>query len=344
MMDNISNAKIAITGGSGFLGRHLLRRLGESGAEISCLARPGSNLLHMPKAAHIVAGDCSNGEGLAELASGKDILIHMASLLFGSSWNDYLRANALACQNLAQAIKSLETENRPKKIIFVSSLAAAGPCGNLPGINEQAKAAPVSAYGWSKLLCEKILQSAGLENLVILRPPIIYGSGDKGLLPMFKSAALGVGISPGFGRLFPVSVIHAEDAALAIILACGDKAAGIYHLDDGHPTDMDAFCAAMGKALGKKSVRVAHAPLAVMGLTAACSTAFANACGWLLKCAGLKAMKPPHWNLDKFREAKQSGWLADASRIRQELGFEARVDIQSGMEEAVAGYREEGLL
>lgn len=343
-MENISNAKIAVTGGTGFLGRHLLRQLGESGADISCLARPGSSLLHIPRASHIVTGDCSSGEGLVELASGKDVLIHMASLLFGSSWNDYLYANALACQNLAQTIKSLEPENRPQKIIFVSSLAAAGPCGKLPGINEQAKAAPVSAYGWSKLLCEKIFQAAGLENLVILRPAIIYGSGDKGLLPMFKSAALGLGISPGYGRRFPVSIIHADDAARAIILACGDKACGIYHLDDGQPTDMDAFCEAMGAALGKKSVHVAHVPLAVMGLTAACSTALANTLGRFGKYVGFRAMKPLHWNLDKFREARQPGWLADASRIRQDLGFEAMVGIQSGMEEAVSGYREEGLL
>lgn len=343
-MDNIGNAKIAVTGGSGFLGRHLLRQLNEYGTDISCLARPGSNLMHIPKDSHIVTGDCSNGEGLAKLADGKDILIHMASLLFGSSWNDYLHANVQASQNLAQAITSLPPENRPQKLIFVSSLAAVGPCGNLPGINEQTNPSPVSAYGWSKLLCEKIFQAAGLKNLVILRPPIIYGSGDKGLLPMFKSAALGLGISPGFGRRFPVSIIHAYDAARAIILACGDKASGIYHLDDGRPTDMDAFCQAMGVAMGKKSVHVTHLPLAIMGLTAACASALANALCRLSKYAGLKSMKAPHWNLDKFREAKQIGWLADATRIRNELGFEAKVDIQSGMEEAVAGYRKEGLL
>lgn len=343
-MDHLKDLKIAITGGSGFLGRHLLAALDGRCAEIVCLARGTSRFKHLPRSARLVPGDCHTGEGLAALAENSNVFIHMASLLFGASWHDYLEANARASQNVCAAINSLPEAKRPGKVIFISSLAAAGPCAKLPGLNEKALPAPVSAYGWSKLLSEKIFTSAGLGELVILRPPIIYGSGDRGLLPMFKSAARGLGLSPGMGRPFPVSIIHASDVAQAILLACSQKAQGIYHLDDGHPCDMDAFCRAMGNALQRKSMHVIHMPLGVMGATAAISSAWAQSAGGMARLAARGAMPPPRWNMDKFREARQAGWLADAARIRGELGFDARTDLKTGMQEAVQGYREEGLL
>lgn len=338
MLNNVGlkGKRVAVTGGGGFLGRHLLSQLLEAGAEVTCLARPSSRTV-FPKDVRHVYGDCLERDSLIQLVNAQDIVIHMAATLFARGWQDYLAANSGAAQNIASACLTSGAENL-ERVIFVSSLAACGPCAVAPGLNERARPRPVSAYGWSKYCSEKILSSLG-ERLVIVRPPIIYGSGDKGLLPLFRSIRkTGIGISPGLGREFPVSVIHAADAALAILLACSKKASGIYHLSDAQPVEMSGFCRAIAAAFGRRAL-VLHPPLSVMGMTAALSSL------WGVLAAKLNlARRPPSWNMDKFREAREAGWLADSGRIRQELGFVPQMTLQRGLEETVAGYAREGWL
>lgn len=329
---------ICLTGGAGFLGSHLVPQLLAQGARLTCLCR--SDPKRMPPAVKIIKGDLDDPGSIDALLEGQDILIHMAALLFGVSWQDYLAANAAAAQSLARAVK----QHGLQKTVFISSLAAAGPCGHAPGIGESARPAPVSAYGWSKLLCEETLKAELGAGLVILRPPIIYGSGDRGLLPLFKSVRRGIGISPGAFRKFPVSVIHADDCARAIVLACGSQAAGIYHLNDGQAHDMDGVCRAMARAQGKSRLLTVHAPLALMGISAAVCSTWSMAAQALARRLRLPLPAPAHWNMDKMREARQAGWLANARRIHKELGFAPEMDLDAGMAEAVQGYRALGWL
>ncbi len=340
----LTGRKICVTGGTGFLGGHLLPILAECGAEITCITRATSATRNLPPGAMPVVCDLATGAGLGDALREQDILVHMASLLFGHCWQDYFRANVAACENIAAVMAALPPASRPKRIVLVSSLAACAPCSTPPGIAEGARPAPVSAYGWSKLLCENIFASAFGEKLVIVRPPIIYGSGDRGLLPMFRAAGRGFGASPGAFRKFPVSVIHAADASQAIVLATGPQASGVYHVDDGKPHDMDEICSAMGCAQGRPSVHVFHIPLAIMGCAAIFSTCMGGMWQSLRGMLALPKTRAPEWNIDKFREAAQCGWLADGSRIKNDLGFEARFDLSAGMAEAVAGYRARGWL
>lgn len=339
-MNDISLAgkRVFVTGGTGFLGRHLLPRLLKAGARVTCLVRQQSAHKDLPAGVERVEGDCLSGAGLEAAIADADIVAHMAGLLFGRGWRQYMEANCRASQNIAAALQSTKSDAH---VVFVSSLAAAGPSAD--GVREDAPSSPVSAYGWSKYMCEQIFRAAWENNLAILRPPIIYGSGDRGLLPLFKSAKRGIAVSPGAGRKFPISIIHAADAAAAIALAASRKANGIFHLNDGASHDMDSFSQAMGKALGRKKTRVLHIPLPVMAASAAISEA---ASGMAAKIGGIVGLKisPAHWNMDKYREARQAGWVADASRAGRELGFEPQMNLENGMAEAVAGYRDLGWL
>ena len=342
-MLSLPKLKIAVTGGSGFLGSHLLPLLVAENCEISCLIRAAAKADRLPPKVEAVRGDCLDADSLLPLLRGRDVIIHMAGLLFAPDWQSYLEANVRATRNLLAARASLAPEERPSKLIFIPSLAAAGPCASSPGIAENTPGLPVSGYGWSKLISEKLLQEDLGEDALILRPPIIYGSGDKGLLPMFKSAAHGLGISPGIGRDFPVSVIHARDVSRAILLLLRNDASGIYHLNDGEEHSMASFCQAMGKAMNRK-LKILRLPLPLMGSTAALCSAWANLGRQLSRHFGLRNFGTPQWNLDKFREARQEGWLANAERIRSGYGFKASMNLEQGMREAVTGYHKAGLL
>lgn len=345
--DCLTGLRVLVTGGTGFLGRHLLPRLLAAGARTTCLVRPGSDISRLPDGVAVARGDCASGDGLDEALQGQDVCIHMAALLFGLGWQDYLRANGRAAAQLARAAAASPAL---KRLVLVSSLAAAGPAADMaaaPGASDAPNlpCRPVSAYGWSKLLSEQILGRALGDRLVVLRSPIIYGSGDRGLLPVFRGVARGVAISPGLGRDFPVSVIHADDAAQGILLACRPKASGTYYLNDGALHDMASFCQAMGQALGSERVHVLRLPLGFMALTAALGSGFGLAGARLARLFRLPApRRAPNWNFDKYREARAVGWLCDSSRICRELGFAPRMDLKAGLAEAVAGYRREGWL
>lgn len=360
---HLAGVRVLLTGGTGFVGRHLLPQLLEAGAQVTCLTRSSSHTAHLPQGVAVAQADLASGRGLIEALEGQDMVIHMAALLFGLGWQDYLRANARAARSLADAVALTDRAARTapngasggiRRFVLVSSLTATGPCGTAPGVEDDAPPAPVSAYGWSKMLTEQILGRALGDRLVTLRPPIIYGSGDKGLLPVFKGVMSGLAVSPGAGREFPVSAIHARDMGQAVICACRPEATGVYHLSDGHEHTMSDFCRVMGvavdAALGRETrrVRIIRMPLPVMALTAGLSSALGIAADALLARLparfGGRLRRAPNWNMDKYREARQAGWLCNGSRIRRELGFTPCMSLEAGMKEAVEGYRREGWL
>lgn len=327
-MNLLCGKKICVTGASGFLGRHLLPVLEESGAEITCIVRQSSDVTGLR--GQIKKVDFHDSNSLKKALRGQEILVHLAAVLFGYNYQDYLSENSLIAFNLAQAAKNLE------RVLHVSSLAAAGPEKNLPGKKENATPAPVSAYGWSKLLSESILQKELDSRVVIVRPPIIYGSGDKGMLPVFRGISRGFAAVPG--KSFPVSLIHVKDAARAILNCLHPQADGIYHVSDGHPIEMSEFYRKASVALGrKKPVRIFNLPLPIMKVSA-------HVCGFLGKLGKSPTSRPPEWNPDKFREAGAGGWVCDDSRIHRELGFLPHITLEAGLHETIEGYRKQGQL
>lgn len=352
---NMRGTRILVTGGTGFVGRHLIRALVESGASVTCLVRASSNTDSLPAGLRTVTACLCTGQGLDKALEGQEVVIHMAALLFGLGWQDYLSSNTQAAQCMAQALRRHQDGGGAlRRFVMVSSLAATGPCASGDGVNDDTPPAPVSAYGWSKYLTEQILREALGERMVTLRPPIIYGSGDKGLLPYFTAAQKGIIVSPGLGRRFPVSAVHVQDMVQAIMLCLREQAHGVYHLNDGSQHTMPGIGQAIAKALqadasqsglarsGRsarpaRQARVIPVPLALMGLAAYA----AGLWGTLTAPWGLRA---PSWNPDKYREARQAGWLCSSARIIHDLGYSPLISLEQGMAEAVAGYRHEGWL
>ena len=337
-MNSYLPPRIAVTGATGFLGSHLIPQLLKNKVDVTCLVRSSSDTSKLPKEVKIATVDLASGAGLEEALRGQTAFIHMAALLFGLRWQDYLQANTCAAQNICKALKNLNVDG-PQKILLVSSQAASGPSKGCTPLLDDCKPAPVSAYGWSKLLVERNFQSANFKNLVILRPSIIYGSGDRGLLPLFQGIKHGLAVSPGFKRDFPVSIVHAYDMSQAILLGLRPEAHGIYHVSDGLTYTMEQFCQKIGQALGQKHTHVFKIPLPIMHLTAFLSTQ-----SFCLLNLFRTERRAPNWNLDKYLEAKQAGWVLRPVRMQQELGYEPKYSLELGAQESIKGYQELGWL
>ncbi len=345
-LEYLKNKKIVLTGGTGFVGQYLLKALEEvvteHGAEVTCIVRKSSNVKALPSFVNIKEVNFISGKGLDDALSGQDVVIHLAAMLSGVFWQDYL-CNVTAADLLGKAIAKHNIE----RVLLVSSIAATGPIAPYrdihfaKGVTDSDTARPVSAYGWSKYLAEEMLSKHCGDKLVILRPPMIYGSGDKGLLPFFKAVSKGVIVSPGLCRDFPISVIHVSDMAQAILCGLKPEARGVYHCNDGENSynpmyTMGGFGKAMAKVMGKKAYCV-KLPLCVLGVSAAISTAY----GAIMK----RFNKPmPSLTFDKYRESRAVGWMCNSQRLQDELGFVPSMSLHVGLQETYTGYKRDKFL
>lgn len=159
--------RIALTGATGFVGRHLLRALTSRGYMVNALTRraqqPIGNVTW-------VEGDLANKNALEKLVDNTDVVINVAGLVKAKSKHQFLNINAAPLSALLHAINSKEIKPH---FIQISSLAAREP--------------HLSDYAFSKNQGEKILINNELGiNWTIIRPPGIYGPNDNETLKIFK--------------------------------------------------------------------------------------------------------------------------------------------------------------
>lgn len=226
---------VALTGGTGFLGRHVLDRLVQHGHRVKALTRREQSLRDKVE---WVAGDLADTAALARLCDGAEVVIHVAGVVNAPDAAGFDAGNRAGTANVVAAAKAAGVT----RVVHVSSLAATQP--------------QLSAYGASKAAAEAELAGIGAR---IVRPPGIYGPGDTETLDLFRMAAKGLVLLPPRGK---ASWIHAEDMArLIVALAEADEAPALVEADDGRDGGWthEAFARALGVALGKRGIAV-HAP------------------------------------------------------------------------------------
>jgi len=225
---------IAITGATGFVGGHLLNLAVREGFQVHALTRrpqddrPGVSW---------VRGALGDAASLEELCDGSDAIIHVAGVVNAPTREGFEAGNVAGTLAVVEAAK----QSSARRFIHVSSLAATLP--------------KLSIYGDTKAKAEKIVAASGLD-WTIIRPPWVYGPGDRDTLDMFKAAKFGfVPLPPDAdGRL---SAIHVDDLAralLAITPEHEDLTAQIFEIDDGLSGGWTqiGFAKAIGLAVGKR--------------------------------------------------------------------------------------------
>ncbi len=228
--------KIFVTGGSGFVGKRLIRRLLREQHEVSALARSGSSTSLLEQSgARVVRGSLDNiGEWEAQL-EGHDIVIHLAAPpQFWGPWELFYEGITLATKNLLMSSARMNL----KRFIFISSEAALQDTQPLIDIDETAPypREPNSYRGKAKQLAEReILDFQSDMHCIILRPSYIWGKGNKGIENVIAKIKSGRFRWINNGRAM-IETAHAENVVEAIVLACtkgGNKQ--IYFVTDDAP-------------------------------------------------------------------------------------------------------------
>jgi uncharacterized protein YbjT (DUF2867 family) len=224
--------RLAITGGTGFVGSHLIEAALAEGHHVNALTR-------RPQPAREgvtwVEGALDQPDSLAALCGGCDAVIHIAGVINGTA-HEFHQGNVVGTENMIAAATAADIA----RFVHVSSLSAREP--------------QLSAYGRSKLESEEPVIASGCD-WTIIRPAAIYGPRDKLLLDLFRFARRGVLPLPPGGKM---SVIHVHDLC-RLMLAClgNDISHGrMYEPDDGHEGgwDMVEFARALGRAVHRRVI------------------------------------------------------------------------------------------
>ncbi|HYI43798.1 MAG TPA: NAD(P)H-binding protein [Sphingomicrobium sp.] len=222
--------KLAVTGGTGFVGSHFIEAALAAGHEIRALTRRPQQ--PRPSLAW-VTGSLEDVGSLARLAEGAEAVVHIAGVINARDAAGFETGNVTGTANVLRAADR-------RRLVHVSSLAAREP--------------QLSQYGASKAKAETLVGESRAD-WAIVRPPAVYGPGDRETLELFKMAKLRLMLLPPAGR---VSMIHAADLSrLLLALSAGKQPSGVtYEADDGRKRGWShkELARALGNAVGRKNL------------------------------------------------------------------------------------------
>lgn len=297
---------LAITGGTGFVGRRLIEAALAAGHDVRALARrpqpPRAGVAWIP-------GALDEPAALDRLVAGADAVIHVAGVVNAADRAGFVAGNV---EGTRAILAAAERANLPR-FVHVSSLAAREP--------------DLSNYGWSKAEAERLVEASPLA-WTIIRPPGIYGPGDLDQLDLFRMAQRGVVALPPTGR---ASVIAVDDlAALLLTLAIRDAPRTVYEADDGTVGyTYREFGTAIGVAVGRRVIPLSL-PRTLLALLA----------------HGDRALRGRHAKLTPDRVAYlcHPNWTIDPAKRPPPALWMPRIATPTGLADTARWYQEHGLL
>jgi nucleoside-diphosphate-sugar epimerase len=263
--------------------------------------------------------------------NGVETVIHLAAVTRARSEKEYFQVNTDGTRNLVNTLRMMDP--RPRRLVYVSSLAAAGPSVDGVPVDVYDVPRPITSYGRSKLAGEaECLTIANEMEVLILRPPAVYGPGDRDLFRCFQMATRGILPVPT-GPTRWLQFIHVHDLINALLCAItAEQASGVYHVAEPQPYAWGQITDWLAKAVGRQ-VRAVRVPQWSIRAAAAVSEFGAAMIG-----------RATIFNREKAEELLAPGWLCETEAVKRDLGFEVRIPLPQGLVGTASWYREHGWL
>ncbi len=308
-------AVVAFTGASGFIGRHTLPRLARHHRVRILVRRP---LEALPPGVEQLVGGLHEEEVLSRLLEGAQVVLHLAGAIHAPSRRDFFHINADATGRLAR----LAAAARVERFILVSSLAAREP--------------HVSHYAASKAEAEaRVLAEGRSFELVIVRPPAVYGPGDRTTLDLFRGLARGLLPLPA-ARRGRFSLLYVEDLARLLVHLVEAPAVDglVVEPDDGRPGGWSwDELAAMVADLTGRPVRILPIPRPLALLLALVGEGVARLRGG-----------PPPLPRDRLGQLYHPDWVCTPEALARLPGWRPQVGLAEGLARTLDWYRAAGWL
>ena len=320
--------RTVVTGGAGFVGSHLIERLIAEGHDVLCIERPGAKRgwIHgLP-----VSWDDGGLEDVGHLRErfgNADVVFHLAALTEARSEDEFYAVNTEGTNRVMEAAASVSL---PPRVVFMSTLAAAGPCRGNADLTPDTVPYPLSVYGHSKLLAEAVVHAyADRVPATILRFPSVYGPRERAVLKLFRMIAHGFAITVG-GWEREISLVYVDDAVSGLMAAMNrDEAIGRTYII-AHPESVtwSQFARAVAAEVGRDPFLVAL-PTAAGRMAALCVEGVSRLQG---RAAIL--------NRDRVRELSQRRWVCNPATAMRQLGYAPLYPVRVGVPRTAAWYRE----
>ncbi len=295
---------IAVTGGTGFVGRATLHRLTEAGYNIRALTRKTQK---EQVGVTWIEGSLDKAESLNTLCHDAQCIIHIAGVVNAPNREGFEKGNIDGTAAILKAAK----DNEIKRFIHISSLSAREPS--------------LSNYGASKAKAEKLV-GASMLDWTMIRPPGIYGPHDTDMLDLFKMAQKGYILLPPKGK---ASLIHVDDLArliTALVPPHEDATAQIFEADDGKPGGWPhkAFGHAIGLAMDKHITAIL-APKVLLKIAAIGDRLFRG--------------KKAKLTQDRANYLSHPDWVIDPKHAPPKALWEPLISTRQGLKDTVRWYR-----
>jgi dihydroflavonol-4-reductase len=317
--------KAFITGGTGFIGSHLVDRLlAEGGHEIRCMVRSTEKWLSGKEYKRVDA-DLNDLPEISRALEGVDVVIHSAGVVKARDTRTFRMVNVEATENLLRAALKLQIP----KIVILSSQAAAGPSFGKP-VDETMPMMPVSRYGESKKQMEEMIAAVADSgtSVSILRPSSVYGPREEDIFTIFKFAAKGIFPIVGKGEGKPISMAHVDDIVDGTLLAARYMHPGTdtWFLSSQRGYSWHEIADATSVAFGRKLTRV-NIPASLVREVGSLSEGVASFFG-----------KYPVMNKDKAAEMVLS-WVCSVEKAKKDLGYQPKVNLNDGIRQTIEWYK-----